>query len=47
LRRCPFPGIKSGFTLSQPGLREGDFRPPEAATAPSPSGATADGRAQD
>jgi hypothetical protein len=47
LRRYPIPDIKTGFTLSQLGLREGDFRPPEAATAPSPSGATADGRAQD
>jgi len=47
LRRSPFPDIKSGFTLSQPGLREGDFRPPEAASAPSPPGVAADGRAQD
>jgi hypothetical protein len=47
LRRRPFPDIKSGFTLSQPGLREGDFRPPEAASAPSPPGVAADGRALD
>jgi len=47
LRRHPIPDIKTPFTLSQPGLREGDCRPPEAATAPSPSGATADGRAHD
>ena len=47
LRRYRIPDIKSEFTLSQPGLREGDFRPPEAASAPSPPGATADGRAHD
>jgi len=47
LRRCAIPDIKNRFTLSQPGLREGDFRPPEAASAPSPPGAAADGRAQD
>jgi hypothetical protein len=47
LRRYPFPDIKSRFTLSQPGLREGDFRPPEAADAPSPPGVAADGRAHD
>lgn len=47
LRRSAFPDIKSGFTLSQPGLREGDFRPPEAANAPTPPGVAADGRAHD
>ena len=47
LRRRPIPDIKSEFTLSQPGLREGDFRPPEAASAPSPPGVAADGRALD
>jgi uncharacterized SAM-binding protein YcdF (DUF218 family) len=47
LRRARFPDIKSGFTLSQPGLREGDFRPPEAANAPTPPGVAADGRGQD
>ena len=47
LRQSPFPDIKTGFTLSQPGLREGDFRPPDAAIAPSPPGAAADGRALD
>ncbi len=47
LRRCSIPDIKNRFTLSQPGLREGDFRPPEAASAPSPPGAAADGRAHD
>lgn len=38
LRRRPIPDIKTPFTLSQPGLREGDCRPPEAATPPSPTG---------
>ena len=47
LRRFQFPDIKSRFTLSQPGLREGDFRPPEAADAPSPPGVAAGGRAHD
>jgi len=47
LRQTPNPDIKGRFTLSQPGLREGDFRPPEAAIAPSPPGAAADGRAHD
>ncbi len=47
LRGRPFPDIKNRFTLSQPGLGEGDFRPPEAASAPSPPGVAADGRAQD
>jgi hypothetical protein len=47
LRRRPFPDIKTGFTLSQPGLREGEFRPPEAGRVPSPQGATADGRSHD
>jgi hypothetical protein len=47
LRRHPFPDIKTRFTLSQPGLREGDFRPEKAANAPSPPGATADGRGRD
>jgi hypothetical protein len=47
LRRYRFPDIKSEFTLSQPGLREGDFRPPEAADTPIPPGVAADGRAHD
>jgi len=47
LRRRPIPAIKSGFTLSQPGLREGEFRPPEAGSVSSPQGAAADGRAHD
>jgi hypothetical protein len=46
LRRRPFPDIKSRFTLSQPGLREGDIRPAEATAIP-PSGAAAHGRTRD
>ncbi len=46
LRQVRIPDIKTRFTLSQPGLREG-VRPPEAATAPSPPGVAAEGRAHD
>ena len=47
LRGRRIPAIKTRFTLSQPGLREGEFRPPDAASAPSPPGAAADGRSHD
>jgi hypothetical protein len=47
LRGHPFPDIKGGFTLSQPGLREGDFRTPDAATVLPPTGEAADGRTRD
>ncbi|HJS75308.1 MAG TPA: hypothetical protein VJ921_13545 [Vicinamibacteria bacterium] len=47
LRRRPIPGIKSRFTLSQPGLREGDFRKPNVAAGLPPAEAAADGRTHD
>jgi hypothetical protein len=47
LRRRSIPGIKSRFTLSQPGLREGDFRKPNVAAGLPPVEAAADGRTHD
>jgi hypothetical protein len=47
LRRTSIPAIKSRFTLSQPGLREGDFRTPKVAAGLPPTEATTDGEAHD
>jgi hypothetical protein len=47
LRFMRNPGIKGRFTLSQPGLREGDFRKPDVAAKLPPARAAADGRTHD
>jgi hypothetical protein len=43
LRPRAIPAIKSRFTLSQPGLREREFRPPEVQSAPTLQGDEAEG----